>query len=240
MSTTSKNIVFDVVGTCVSYDNFYKAIDERLGDKLRAEGIKPKLLGFAWQEAAEREYTYLSISGAYVPFWKVFQPLFHRMLWMAGIEDPRSFATDEDSLYMVEAYKKLDKRPGIDECFKKLRDAGFTVWALTSGDTARVRGYFTSNGVDMPAENFVSCDTLGVGKPAPGAYAALLEKFGKEEKPWFAAAHTWDSSAAQRNGFKSAWCSVWEKEECVDIFGKSDVTADTLPELADKVIAASK
>lgn len=119
---------------------------------------------------------------------------------MAGIEDPRSFATDEDSLYMVEAYKKLDTRPGLEECFAKLRDAGFTVWALTSGDTERVRGYFLRNGVQFPAENFVSCDTLGVGKPAPGAYTPLLAKFGDGEKPWFAAAHTWDASAAKRNG----------------------------------------
>lgn len=199
-SPTKKNVVFDVVGTCVSYDAFYDAIDERLGPQLRAEGIKPKLLGFAWQEAAEREYTYLSMSGAYVPFWKVFQPLFYRMLWMAGIAEPRKFCTDEDSLYMVEAYKRLDARPGLEECFAKLRGAGFTVWALTSGDVERVRGYFTRNGVDMPLENFMSCDSLGVGKPAPGAYTPLLEKFSDGEKPWFAAAHTWDAGAARRNG----------------------------------------
>lgn len=39
--------------------------------------------------------------------------------------------------------------------------------------------------------------------------------------------------------FKSAWCSVWEKEQCTEIFGEADVTADSLPELADKIIAAS-
>ncbi len=40
--------------------------------------------------------------------------------------------------------------------------------------------------------------------------------------------------------FRSAWVSVFEKEQCVDIFGQMDVTADSLPELADKIIAASK
>jgi hypothetical protein len=54
MSTTKKNVVFDVVGTFVSYDNFFKVIDYRLEGKLRAEGITPKLLGFAWMEVAER------------------------------------------------------------------------------------------------------------------------------------------------------------------------------------------
>jgi len=101
---------------------------------------------------------------------------------------------------MVEEYKKLDARPGLAECFARLRVARFTVWALTSGDTTRVAGYFTRNGVDMPAENFMSCDTLGVGKPDPNAYTPLLEKFKECEKAWFAAAHTWDASAAGRNG----------------------------------------
>jgi 2-haloacid dehalogenase len=206
MSTTKKNVVFDIVGTCVSYDSFIDAIDEKLGDKLRAEGIKPKLFGFAWMECAEREYTYLSISGTYVSFWSVFRPLFYRMLWMVEIQEPRKFATDEDSLYIIEAYKKLEARPGLANCFAKLRAAGFTVWALNSGDTARVSGYFSRNGIDMPAENFTSCDTLGVSEPAPKAYTPLLKKFEGCEKPWFAAAHTWDAGAARRNGSVPKLC----------------------------------
>ncbi|RDW75946.1 HAD-like protein [Coleophoma crateriformis] len=238
MSTTKKHVVFDVVGTCVSYDNWIQAIDDRLGDKLRAEGIKPKLLGFAWMEASEREYTYLSMSGAYKPFWDCFQALFYRMLWMAGIEEPRKFATDEDAAYICGEYKKLKARPGIAECFDKLRAAGYTVWALTAGDKTRVLGYFSANGISMPEENFVTCDTLGIGKPAPGTYAQTLKQFNGEEA-WFAAAHSWDTTAAQRNGFKGAWCSVWEKEPCTEIFGNIDVTADTFPEMADKIIAYS-
>lgn len=40
--------------------------------------------------------------------------------------------------------------------------------------------------------------------------------------------------------FRSAWCSAWEKEQCVEIFGEMDVVADTLPELADRIIEASE
>lgn len=255
MTAHKKHVVFDVVGTCVSYDNFFDAIETRLGPKLRAEGIQSRFFGFSWMETAEREYTYLSISGAYVPFWSVFKPLFYRMLWMAGIKEPRDFATDEDAEFLVQSYRKLKARPGIDECFARLRESGFTVWALTAGDTERVNGYFTQNKIDMPIENFVSCDSFGVGKPAPESYTPLLNKFNGEEA-WFAAAHMWDASAAKRNGyvtmekvqvtktnfmcrFKGAWCSVWEKEPCTEVFGELDVLADTLPEMAEKIIAAS-
>lgn len=44
---SSKNVVFDIVGTLACYDHLYDAIDRRLGDRLRAEGIKPSLLGHA-------------------------------------------------------------------------------------------------------------------------------------------------------------------------------------------------
>ncbi|KAH7303824.1 FAD dependent oxidoreductase-domain-containing protein [Stachybotrys elegans] len=237
--STAKHVVFDVVGTCVSYDAIFDALDTRLGDRLRDECIKPKLLGYAWFEAAEREYTYLSISGRYIRFYDVFKSLFYRMLWMAGIEEPRQFATDEDLAYILEQFMKLEARPGIAECFSLLREAGFTCWALTAGDVNRVSGYFSRNGIDMPADNFMSCDSLGIGKPAPESYRPLLDRFGHEEA-WFAAAHMWDVSAAKSTGFKGAYCTVWEKEPCTDLFGEMDVMATNFLDMARGIIAASE
>ncbi|ORY68659.1 2-haloalkanoic acid dehalogenase [Pseudomassariella vexata] len=239
MARRGKHVVFDIVGTCVSYDNFFSAIESRLGDRLRAEGIKPKLFGFAWMECAEREFAYLDLSGRYVPFWSTFQPLFHRILWMAGVEDPRAFATDDDALFMVQAYRQLKARPGINECWEKLRDAGFTVWALTTGDKERVKGYLDSNGIEISDDNFVSCNDIPVRKPHPDSYKYLLDKFEGAEETWFAAAHMWDASAAKHNGFKAAWCSVYEKEPVSQVFGDVDVTADSLVEMAEKIIQAS-
>ncbi|GKZ21341.1 hypothetical protein AbraIFM66951_010130 [Aspergillus brasiliensis] len=238
MTTTTKHVVFDVVGTCVSYEAFYTAIDTRLGPKLRTHHINARLFGYAWMEAGEKEYTYLSLSTHYVKFFDVFRSIFYRTLWQAGIPNPRDFATDEDREYLLASYRKLETRPGISECFEKLRAAGFTVWALTSGDTSRVAGYLAEGGVKFPEENFVSCDTIGVGKPAPESYRYLLDKF-EGEVAWFAAAHMWDAAAAKRCGFRGAWVSIWEKETCSDIFGEMDVMADSLPMLAEGIIAAT-
>lgn len=52
----SKFVVFDIVGTIVGYDKLIDAVDEQLGDKLRAENVKPSLLVNLWIEAAEREF----------------------------------------------------------------------------------------------------------------------------------------------------------------------------------------
>ncbi|GKT50579.1 2-haloalkanoic acid dehalogenase [Colletotrichum spaethianum] len=236
--TTPKNVVFDVVGTLVSYEHLFEAIDERLGEKLRARGILPRLLGWCWLEVAEREYTYLSMSGRYVVFYKVFTALFYRCLHYAGIENPRSFASDEDVTYLIDEWKKLQLREGAAECITKLRNAGFTVWCFTAGDIARVGGYFSRGGVDMPAENLLSCDTSGLAKPTPEAYTPILEKLSAGGgKPWFAAAHLWDASTAKTVGFNAAYCTAMEGEALPEIFGEMDVVAETLPAMADKMIA---
>ncbi len=201
---SSKNVVFDVVGTLVGYDHLFAAIDHQLGERLRAEGIKPSLLGYTWIEVAEREYTYLSMSGKYTVFADVFRALFYRMLWMAGISEPREFASEKDLEYIMEQYAGLTMRPGAAECVQKLRDAGFRVWCFTAGDIKRVGGYFARAGIEMPAEDLLSCDSAGVGKPDPAAYRPLLDKLVAEnggKVPWFAAGHMWDVSAARRAGY---------------------------------------
>lgn len=67
----------------------------------------------------------------------------------------------------------------------------------------------------------------------------------------------WDVSAARSTGyvtlphhalgfsrllyldrFKGAYCTVWEQEPLLELFGDMDVVANTLPEMAEKVIVA--
>ncbi|KAH9908948.1 putative 2-haloalkanoic acid dehalogenase [Xylariomycetidae sp. FL2044] len=235
-----KHIVFDVVGTCVSYDAFFDGVAQHLGAKLLGRGIPPRLFGFAWMESAEREFTFLSISGRYRPYQDVFRALFYRILWMSGVEAPRAFATDAERDAVVAAYSGLRLRDGVGEALAALRASGFTVWCLTTGDVERVRGYFLRGGVDMPLENFRSCDNQGVAKPALAAYEPLFNSFADGDERWFGAAHYWDVSAAKTVGFKGAYCSVFEKEDCRELFGVDvDVMAETLPEMAKKVIAAT-
>lgn len=239
--TQPKHIVFDIVGTLVSHEHFYNVINARLGASLEPHNISARLFGFAWLESAEREYTYLSLSGRYVPFAKVFKAIFFRVLHFAGVPEPRSVAGEEDVEYLIQEYKNCTVRPGAKECVDRLKDSGWTVWAFTSGDRERVRGYFEKGGIAIENERVVTCDDVGVGKPELKAYERLKERIGagRDEALWFAAAHGWDVSAAGRAGFKTAYCTVLEKEPLEDIFGKTDVTTETLPELAEKVIAAA-
>lgn len=240
MSPTKKHVVFDVIGTCVSFEAFFARIDSVIGPKLRANNITARHFGFSWKESAELEFTFLSISERYKPYKNIMKALFYRTLWMAGIENPRDFATDEERDQCIQGYSDLELRPDTKKCFDKLRSEGFTVWCFTTGDVARVRGYFEKAGVDMPTENIVSCDTKGVAKPALAAYNLMWDTFSPDDEKWFAAAHMWDVSAAKKVGFKGAYCTVYEKEPCLEIFDtKMDVMADTLIEMAEKIVKAS-
>ncbi|KAL5602441.1 hypothetical protein FOBRF1_009974 [Fusarium oxysporum] len=224
--SNGKYVVFDIVGICVSYDKLTEAVEKQLGERLLAENVKPSLLVNLWIEASEREL-YL------------FASLFYRMLWLAGIQEPRSFASGADIEKITHGYMELEPRPDLKECFDKLRAAGFTVRGLTAGDFDRVLGYFDKAGIEFPKEHLISCDSFGVGKPDLKAYASTFEELKGAKELWFAAAHMWDVSAARLVGFKAAYCSVLEKEPCVDIFGEMDVMSDALSDMADKIIQGS-
>lgn len=240
MPPSKKHVVFDVVGTSVSFDAYYDCIDAVLGDRLRQQTITPKHFGFTWQTVAELEFTFLSISERYKQYKDVMRSMFYRSLWLAGVSDPRAFATDDERERCIEGYSSLQLWPGCLECFQTLRDAGFTVWCFTTGDITRVRGYFERAGVDMPVENFVTCDTKGVAKPALAAYRSVLQRFEASDEKWFAAAHMWDVSAAVKAGFTGAYCTVYEKEPCLEIFDVDmKVVADTLPAMVEGIVKAS-
>ena len=128
----AKHIVFDIVGTLVSFDAFYSRIDETIGARLRSHGISSQLFGYTWMTSAELEFTFLSISERYKQYKDVLRAMFYRTLFMAGVEDPRSFATESEMDACIEGYSMQELRPGCLEAFQILRDAGFTVWCFTT------------------------------------------------------------------------------------------------------------
>ncbi|KAF4123825.1 2-haloacid dehalogenase [Geosmithia morbida] len=242
MAEQANHVVFDVVGTCVSFDAYYETIENVMGGKLRQHGMTAKHFGFTWQTAAELEFTFLSVAGSYLAYKDVMRGLFYRSLWMAGVANPRAVATDDEREACIQGYSSLKLRSDCDASFQKLRDNGFTVWCFTTGDIQRVRGYFDRASVSLPVANIISSDSVGVAKPALAAYEHVWARLGRDGAKWFAAAHMWDVSAATKVGFRGAWCSALEKEPCLDVFqnAEMEVMADSLLELADGIIKISQ
>lgn len=206
----SKHIVFDIVGTCISYDAFFNALEERFGDKLRQHGIPPRLFGLLVLEGGERECLFSKLARHPIFFMDMIKPVLYRLLAMSGIEKPHEFASDDDVTYVAGSYRRLGARPGIHECLRRLRDNGFTIWALTSGDKARVQGYLKAADIDIPTENFIACEMIGATKPEPEVYEHMLKMFPEADETWFAACHMWDAAAAKRSG-----CVLCTKDDTI-------------------------
>jgi 2-haloacid dehalogenase len=241
MPEPQKHVVFDVVGTCVSFDAYYERIESVLGEKLRKQTVTAQHFGFTWQTAAELEFTFLSIQGSYKAYKDVLRGLFYRTLSLCGVSNPRELATAEEREQCIEGYSALKVRPGCQEAFELLRNNGFKVWCLTTGDIKRVGGYFERAGINMPSESIVSCDVAGSAKPALPVYQTMYDRLGAHDVKWFAAAHMWDVSAATKVGFRGAWTSVYEKEACLDVFSEAEleVVAGSLVEMAQQIIEKS-
>ncbi|KAG7777669.1 hypothetical protein KL930_000568 [Ogataea haglerorum] len=235
------DIIFDIVGTCISYEKVIEGIEVRMGERFKKSGIDPRLFFFFWLAGCERDYSYLSQCGQYQPFQKVFKSTFYRSLFFAGVKDPRSYATDDDLEFIYGEWFKLEGRPELKQMFQMLRDNNFTIWCLTDASHDRVAGYFKRSGVEMPSENLISCDSIGAGKPEKEVYDFIAKKIpSRAENAFFAAAHMWDSCAAKQAGFITAWSSVHEYDPCIEIFGTPDILATGLVDLAEKVIAKYK
>lgn len=239
-------VVFDIVGTLVGFESWHRTIDQEIGPKLAPHNITAQMFGYTWMTHAELEYTFLCMSERYTPYSEVMKATFYRTLGMAGIANPREIFDDGEREGCQAGYAALELRPGARECISILREAGFDVRCLTTADLNRVQGYFRNGGVEMPKEKFVSCDQGGVAKPALAAYRPVFEKCkeemgGQEERVWFAAGHMWDVAAARKVGFKGAYCSVYEKENCLEIHGgEMEVMAESLPEMARRIVEAAK
>ncbi|KAG0678941.1 hypothetical protein C6P40_001461 [Pichia californica] len=235
------DVVFDIIGTCIGYDVMIQAITDRIGERLKEHNCNAEIFFNAWGAACERDFSYLSQIGSYQPTKKILKSIFFRTLYHAGIKEPKEFATEEDLEFLSNEWLKLKCREELPELWKNLRDNGFTIWCLTDGDKERVKGYFTNSKLEMPDENIISCDSLGIGKPTPEVYTFMLNKLpNKGLDAWFAAAHAWDCCAAKKSGFRTAWTNVYEKFPCEDIFGKPDIVADGLIDLGEKIVSYSE
>ncbi|KAJ7478594.1 putative 2-haloalkanoic acid dehalogenase [Mycena galericulata] len=227
---------FDVVGTCFGYDSVYDHLQDLFTSQASLSGVNlpPKLFSAAWTANAEIDFQYLSVLEKFHSHSTLMKKAFHKTLSAAGL--PPSSVSDADIELLISQYaENLTPQPGLSEMMQTLRAAGFTVYCCSDASPERVCAYFAKAGVEMPVENVLSCNMCAAAKPDAKVYRMVKEKLEGASVAVFAAAHAWDLAGAQKEGFKTAYCS--EDEACVDLFGTADVSADTLPELGKVIVA---
>lgn len=236
----TKSASFDVLGTCFHFEPAVEAIHSRLGPKLSTARIDPKTLFFSWFYAAQRDFTYTSMVGAYMPIAQILKHTFKRACQIVDL--PADQVTDEDVAAILSEVTKLPPREGLKACYDGLREAGWDVYAVTNGAKQTSLGYYQLANIELDDGHLLSCDDIKIAKPDLKVYETANEHLtarglgqkGDGER-WFVAAHSWDLIAAKKAGFKTAYLSFEEHDPVTQVFGEFDLYADSMEELLEKM-----
>lgn len=236
----TKSASFDVIGTCFEFSVPIAAIHSRLGGKLSTAKCDPKTLFFAWFYAAQRDFTYVSLAGAYKPIAEILKLTFRRACLIVDL--PADAVSDEDITAIMSAFKSMGPREGLKECFDGLRDAGWDVFGVTNGGVETSLAYYRNAGIELDEGHLLSCDDLKVAKPDIRVYERAQEHLTRQGlgdksdgERWFVAAHAWDLIAARAAGFKTAYLDFEEHDPVTEVFGEFDLYASSMGELLQKL-----
>jgi 2-haloacid dehalogenase len=231
---------FDVIGTCFDFAEPIEAIHSRLGPKLTTAKADPKTLFFSWFYAAQRDFTYVSLAGAYKPIAEILRLTFKRACRIVDL--PGDAVSDEDVAAIMQAFKGMTPREGLKRCFEGLREAGWDVYAVTNGGAETSLAYYHNAGIDLDEKHLLSCDDLKIAKPDVMVYENAQNHLSKQGlgtkddgKRWFVAAHAWDLIAARKAGFKTAYLDFEEHDPVTEVFGEFDLYAGSMEELLVKL-----
>ncbi|GAA97024.1 uncharacterized protein L969DRAFT_96911 [Mixia osmundae IAM 14324] len=243
-------VVFDVFGTCFGFDNVIDEIHKSYAQDLERADTNAQAVFLSWFYQTQRDFTYLSLSDTYTPIAQVFAAVLPRVLRQAM---PHLSKIDESRPKLItDQLKSLQPRPGLLESIKNLEEAGLDVYAFTNGAAASTKALFSqayaqSSGMDTAflshlEARIISCDQVKAAKPDRKAYDLAKERTITDnvEHAWFVAAHQWDLLPARNVGYKTAWVSYEELEPVTSLFGEPDVSADSLNDLSDKIIASTR
>jgi 2-haloacid dehalogenase len=235
----SKSVSFDVIGTCFEFSAPITAIHTRLGPKLSTAAVDPKTLFFAWFYAAQRDFTYVSLSGFYTPIAQILKLTFRRACMIVDL--PASAVTDDDIAEVMKAFKSMGPREGLKRCFDGLRGKGWDAYGVTNGGSETSLKYYENAGIELDAEHLLSCDDLKIAKPDVRVYENANKHLsargladGNGER-WFVAAHAWDLIAARKAGFKTAYLDFEEHDPVTEVFGEFDLYVKSMDELLEKL-----
>ncbi|KAL5115135.1 hypothetical protein ACEQ8H_006971 [Pleosporales sp. CAS-2024a] len=228
---------FDVIGTCFEFSAPINTIHKLLGPKLATAAVDPKTLFFSWFYAAQRDFTYVSMNGSYVPMATILARTFRRACRIVDL--PADAVSDADLAEIMKAFKSMGPREGLKGCFDGLREAGWDVYGVTNGGSEVSLGYYHNAGIELDAEHLLSCDDLNVAKPHGKVYENanhhLTARGVGDGERWFVAAHAWDLMAARKAGFRTAYLEFEEHDAVTEVFGEFDLYAVSMEELLEKL-----
>ncbi len=217
----SATIAFDIIGTC-----FTLAAPRR---RLQELGAPVQTLDL-WFAQTLRDAFALSHAGGYRPLKEILSAELPRTLAKAGVQvDAQAVSS------VVAKFAELEPQPGLGDALAQAAGAGVKLLALTNGSADSTRLLLERAGVVDRFAAVLSCDEVRRTKPHPDVYA--LARREAEGQLWLVAAHAWDVAGAVMAGLRAAYVTEQEGSYLQEIYPAPHVTAATLEEAVDAVLA---
>ncbi len=144
--------------------------------------------------------------------------------------------SEEDKNTILQAITSLPPHPEVKQSLAKLKDAGFTIAALTNSTQAVVEKQLANAGLAGYFDKVCSADSVQRLKPAKEPYEMIANQFGvPTSEIRLIAAHAWDVAGAQRAGCAAAF--IARPGMVLDpLAEKPDIIGKDLSEVVSQII----
>lgn len=212
-------VVFDVLETLLDLDP--------IGDRLQEVGQPATVLGPFFMRF-QRDAMALTLAGDVADFTATARQ---------ALRTETKQAMSEDAItHVLEGFATVPAFPDAAPALRKLSDAGVAIGCLTVGDPDNTRSFLAGAGLEPYVDQVVTCDAVGVWKPAPQVYRHAARVLDCElHRMALVAVHAWDCHGAKKAGALAGWCSRLEGEPG-EVFLPADVGGDDLVEVVDGLL----
>jgi 2-haloacid dehalogenase len=219
-------IVFDVNETLLELGTMKPTFERIFGDKNAMRRWFDNLILYS---AA------LTVAGCYVPFTDIGAAVMKMLADTRGIK-----IDDSDKKELTEKFSTMPPYAEVPGALRKLRDAGFRLFALTDNLLEVQTRQLTHGGIVDLFERRFSADGVKHHKPSREAYAHVEKELAVEPSQLcLIACHTWDTLGAVAAG----WNAALIKRVDNDVLGvgpQPQIVGNDLNDVADQLIARHK
>jgi 2-haloacid dehalogenase len=203
-----------------------------LGPRFGEVGADPGLLQ-PWFAGVLRDGFALTVTRRTAPFREVAAGTLRAVLAGAGISDVQ--AVD----HVLDGFAELPLHPDVADGVSALRRIGLRLVTLSNGAVDVAESLLRAAGLRSEFEAVLSVADAGRWKPDRVAYEYALRVCGvPAAETLLVAVHPWDIHGGACAGLRTAWLQRGGAPY-PGVFAQPEVTATTLPELADELAQLS-
>ncbi|PLX82552.1 MAG: haloacid dehalogenase type II [Desulfuromonas sp.] len=191
MATT---LAFDVYGTLIDTHGIVAALEGLVGERAKAfsNSWRDKQLEYSFRKGLMQNYENFAVCTS--------QALNYTCaLYGADLNE-------EQKTELMEIYRVLPPFDDVIEGLKRLKKAGYRLFAFSNGAGEALEKLLNNAGVRDQFLGVVSVDDIKSFKPNPAVYSHFLRKSGSTGgEAWLISSNPFDVIGAISAGMKSAW-----------------------------------